>query len=74
MNKSVAPWSGTKGLHKEKIADKIANTPERSEKAKKKGLRKNMVKMAEEHKKLHPERRQKIDLQAAFKHMREHQR
>jgi hypothetical protein len=48
------------------------NFKHRSEKSKKKGLRKNMVKMAEEHKALHPERRKKIDLQAAFKHLKEH--
>jgi hypothetical protein len=51
---------------------KDENLKHRSEKSKRKGLRKNMVKMAEEHRQLHPERRRKIDLQAAFKHMKEH--
>jgi len=46
----------------------------RSNKSKKKAIRKNMVKMVEEHKQLHPERRKKVDLSNAFKHMKEHMR
>ena len=52
--------------------EKESGIDTRSHKSKKKAVRKNMVKMAQEHKALHPERRRKIDLQAAFKHMKEH--
>jgi|KBSMisStaDraftv2_1062788.scaffolds.fasta_scaffold180995_3 hypothetical protein len=63
MNKPVAPWSGTKGLHKEEKAVK----PKMSEKSLKKGSRKVAVRMVEKAKK-----HSKEDMHEAAKHMKKH--
>lgn len=46
MNKPVAPWTGTKGLHKEEKGV----TPKMSEKSLKKGARKVATRMAKSEK------------------------
>jgi len=67
MNKPVAPWTGTKGLHKEKISEEINKKHKMSEKSMKKGVRKQDIRRVEKERK-----HTKSDLAAAHKHMKAH--
>ena len=58
MNKPVEPWTGTKGLHKEKISEEI-NKKHKMEKKMKKSKMPSM-------------KHSKEDLHEAAKHMKKH--